>query len=107
MKRIILALALLAPAVASAQIYPLTVYAQAMRAGNSGQQFKFMRSPANGVYVGLCHPRPGNDFFCDLTKNGTYETDKGVKFSTRNMGQLFSADGKQRCTYTEQGELDC
>lgn len=105
MKRTLALLALLAPAVASAQIYPLEVYANAMRA-NSKQQFKFMHSPRNGVYVGLCTPRAEGDYFCDLAKDGTYKTADGVTFSTKHMGQLFSADGSQRCEY-KNNTLEC
>jgi len=106
MKRTLLALALLAPAIAHAQIYPLTVYASAMRAGTN-QQLKFMHSLENGVYVGLCNPRPDRDYHCDLAKDGSYTTEGGITFRTKNMGQLFSADGRARCTYTEAATLDC
>lgn len=106
MKRTLLALALLVPAIASAQIYPLEVYATVYRAG-SNQQFKFMRSPAQGVYVGLCNLRKDGTYLCDLAKNGTYKTAEGITFSTKNMGQLYSANGKDRCTYSEAGSLDC
>lgn len=106
MKRILLAALMLAPAIASAQIYPLNVYATTTRAG-TGQPIKFMQSPQNGVYVGICNLRPDNTYLCDLAKDGTYKTEGGVSFRTKNMGQLFSADGKSRCTYTESNTLDC
>lgn len=105
LKHILLAAALI-PAIASAQIYPLEVYASTKRAG-TGQPIKFMRSLSNGIYVGLCTSKPGGQEMCDLAKDGTYKTESGLTFRTKKMGQLFSADGKRRCDYTTSGTLDC
>jgi len=103
MKRTLMILALLAPAVAHAQIYPLEVYGKVTR--DNGQAMKFLKSQNGRTYVGLCKGQ-GEAMVCDLAKPGTYTTDKGLTFKVVEQ-QLKSTDGKA-CHYdTGSATLDC
>ncbi len=103
MKRTLMILALLAPAIANAQIYPLEVYGKTTR--DNGQTMKFLKSQSGLTYVGLCKG-VGESMVCDLAKDGTYTTDKGLTFKVKEQ-QLKSTNGSA-CHYdTDAAELDC
>jgi hypothetical protein len=107
MKKALLIAALLLPAAASAQIYPLQEYAKAVR--DSGQELKFLRSPNDVTYVATCKGS-GESKLCDLAKNGSYKTNTGLRFVVKESQLRSAEDTSQRCDYVSDGDdskLDC
>lgn len=106
MKKHLLIATLLLPAAASAQIYPLQEYANAVR--DNGQELRFLRSPSDVTYVASCKGE-GDSKLCDLAKNGNYKTKNGVAFTVKNW-ELRAPGASSRCDYVSDGndsKLDC
>ena len=108
MKKLILALALFAPAIASAQIYPLKVYADAYRVGDK-QNIKFMMNPDGVTFVGTCKGE-GESKLCNLAKDGSFKTTSGVSFKTEGARLIVAGHEGDTCNYIEEegkGRFDC